>query len=308
MDINQRFQYPAIVRSGAFNSAVIGTSTSRLLDPDHLDARFGGRFANLAMNDARAWEQYQLALLFLRATAASQDAPDRPRPSLVRTERRCRSHYDARLPRVALRRQRLERLALSSQSAHVEIRRPRGRAPVRSAGRLASRPTASRCSCRPRVPTTQSKWTSCFGKADHERLRRRSRLIRDRGGPLSWQLPGTDLARADVGHDSGGCPAPARLHARPCCKPARTRLARCCARTVCKSHLAEISRRYEAALIDFRIRSALTTNDANYWDPLHYRLPVAHSIVDAIARAVATRQDDPGGDWVMLGRRASASQ
>src|SRR5262249_16598930 len=65
MDINQRFQYPAIVRSGLFDSVVIGTSTSRLLDPERLAARFGGRFANMAMNDARAWEEYRLARLFL---------------------------------------------------------------------------------------------------------------------------------------------------------------------------------------------------------------------------------------------------
>src|SRR5947199_4219350 len=65
MDINQRFQYPAIARSRLFDSAVIGTSSSRLLDPDRLDAALGGRFANLAMNAARSWEQYQLARLFL---------------------------------------------------------------------------------------------------------------------------------------------------------------------------------------------------------------------------------------------------
>src|SRR5438876_1039022 len=66
MDTNDRFQYPAIVRSRAFDSAVIGTSSSRLLDPTRLEGAFGGRFANLGLNDGRAWEEYQLALLFLR--------------------------------------------------------------------------------------------------------------------------------------------------------------------------------------------------------------------------------------------------
>src|SRR5262249_32310272 len=42
------------------------TSSSRLLDPERLDAALGGRFANLAMNAARAWEQFRLAQLFLR--------------------------------------------------------------------------------------------------------------------------------------------------------------------------------------------------------------------------------------------------
>src|SRR5687768_17031237 len=57
MDINQRFMYPAVARSQRFDSAVIGTSTSRLLNPEKLDAVLGGRFANLAMNSATAWEQ-----------------------------------------------------------------------------------------------------------------------------------------------------------------------------------------------------------------------------------------------------------
>jgi hypothetical protein len=66
MDINQRYMYPQIVRSKAFDSVVIGTSTSRLLDPAQLDKAFGGTFANLAMNAATAWEQTELAKLYLR--------------------------------------------------------------------------------------------------------------------------------------------------------------------------------------------------------------------------------------------------
>jgi hypothetical protein len=47
MDTNDRFQYPAIVRSRRFDSVVLGSSTARLLDPARLEAAFGGRFANL---------------------------------------------------------------------------------------------------------------------------------------------------------------------------------------------------------------------------------------------------------------------
>jgi hypothetical protein len=67
-DINQRFQYPALVRSGEFDSIVIGTSDSRLLKPAALNKIFGGHFANLAMNAGHAWEQYQIAKLFIRKT------------------------------------------------------------------------------------------------------------------------------------------------------------------------------------------------------------------------------------------------
>lgn len=64
---NQRFAYPALARSARFDSAIFGTSTSRLLRPEALNAAFQGRFANLAMNDATPWEQTQLMHVFLRA-------------------------------------------------------------------------------------------------------------------------------------------------------------------------------------------------------------------------------------------------
>ncbi|MCC7412905.1 MAG: hypothetical protein IT495_14925 [Gammaproteobacteria bacterium] len=66
VDTNQRFAYPPLARRQAFDSAVLGTSTSRLLDPGHLDPMFHARFVNLAMNGATAWEQTQMGELFLR--------------------------------------------------------------------------------------------------------------------------------------------------------------------------------------------------------------------------------------------------
>ena len=64
---SQRFAYPALARSPLFDSAVFGTSTSRLLRPSALNQSFHARFANLAMNDATPWEQTQLMRVFLRA-------------------------------------------------------------------------------------------------------------------------------------------------------------------------------------------------------------------------------------------------
>ena len=65
-DTNQRFQYPALIRSQRYDSIVIGASDSRLLHPRALERVFGGRFANLAMNAGLAYEQYRLASLFIR--------------------------------------------------------------------------------------------------------------------------------------------------------------------------------------------------------------------------------------------------
>ena len=91
---NARFTMPALARAGRFDSAVIGSSSSRLLRPALLDTLFGGHFVNLAMNAATAWEQSQMLALFTRShpearmvivgldTAWCTQAPQRttPRP------------------------------------------------------------------------------------------------------------------------------------------------------------------------------------------------------------------------------------
>ena len=68
----------------------------------------------------------------------------------------------------------------------------------------------------------------------------------------------------------------------------------------CKARMADIATRRGAHLVDFKIASSITREDSHYWDPLHYRLPIAQRIVEGIAKAVATGKDDPGGDWRYL--------
>jgi len=63
---NQRFAYPALARDPIFDSAIIGTSTTRLLDPARLSSFLDARFVNLSMNSATAYEQTQIFELFIR--------------------------------------------------------------------------------------------------------------------------------------------------------------------------------------------------------------------------------------------------
>ena len=49
---NQRYSYPALARKARFDSAVFGTSSTRLLKPEALDAALGASFVNLSMNAA----------------------------------------------------------------------------------------------------------------------------------------------------------------------------------------------------------------------------------------------------------------
>src|SRR5690348_4649603 len=46
---NQRYAFPALARKAAFDSVILGTSTSRSLEPTELDRLFNAHFVNLAM-------------------------------------------------------------------------------------------------------------------------------------------------------------------------------------------------------------------------------------------------------------------
>lgn len=69
-DHSQRWAYPELARSPRFDAAIIGDSTSRLLDPADLDPVTDSRFVNLAMVHAFAFEQAQLLDVFLAAHPA----------------------------------------------------------------------------------------------------------------------------------------------------------------------------------------------------------------------------------------------
>ena len=61
-----------------------------------------------------------------------------------------------------------------------------------------------------------------------------------------------------------------------------------------KRRLAEVTCRYEnALLIDFMIKSPITTKDENYFDHIHYTVPIAKEMTRAIAREVVSQANSP---------------
>ena len=66
-DHSQRWAYPELARDRRFDSAIIGNSASRLINPADLDPAMGAHFVNLAMVHAYAWEQGRLLDVFLAA-------------------------------------------------------------------------------------------------------------------------------------------------------------------------------------------------------------------------------------------------
>ena len=65
----------------------------------------------------------------------------------------------------------------------------------------------------------------------------------------------------------------------------------------CKARVAAIARSRGAKLIDWRISSPLTRDDSNYWDGLHYRLPIAARLAAEIAEAALNGKPSSDGSY-----------
>ncbi|KMO15462.1 hypothetical protein SQ03_17265 [Methylobacterium platani JCM 14648] len=298
MDLNQRFMYPQVVRGGAYDAAVFGTSTARLLDPQELDRAFGGRFANLAMNAATPWEQTQLARLFLtrapaRAVLFGLDAPW------------CEA--DANAKRLTFRafppwlyREPPASTAFlhqwNQQSAEIA-----GRVLLHRLGRMPARIRGDGYE----VFTPPESRYDAARAAAHIHGDAPVPEGTQEADPATPALPWLDelLGLVPAGALKLVAFMPVNVAAQP--RPGSGAAAR---EAACKARVAEIARRRGAVLVDFRIPSAVTREDTNYWDALHYRLPVAARIVGALRRAVDERRDDPDGFYRVLAAPRAAER
>ncbi|MGH1574548.1 hypothetical protein ACRAWG_32730 [Methylobacterium sp. P31] len=288
MDANQRLSYPQIARGGSFDAAVFGTSTARLLDPDALDAAFGVRFANLAVNAATPDEQIRLADLFLAnrpvravlfgldATWCAADPPSRTANAFPDWL------YAEGAPWGVLRQVNLRAVTVAAQVAlaRAGLARPR----IRPDGYAVFTPPEDRYDPDRARAHIRAGAADPAARADapDAPMPALGRLD-DRLGRLSPQVLKL-VAFMPVHAAAQGAPGTAAERRDE----------------ACKARVAAIGARRGAVVVDFRRPSPLTTRDANYWDALHYRVPVATRIVADLKAAVATGADDPDGIYRVL--------
>jgi hypothetical protein len=292
--------YPQVIREHRFDAALFGTSTVRLIDPARVDALMGVRSANLAMNSATAWEQTQIAELFLRETPQAKlivvgldplwCAPDADQPEQRLTFRAFpESFYDANawndwphlyslhsieiawrvaLNRLGLMPERLRRdgfEVFTPPEDTYDLARARGHIYATTRADPPDDPTV-------RFAFPALSWL--------EGLARRAPA----GASKVFLFPPAHVANQF---------APGSL-------PARREAA-------CKAEVAAVARRTGAVVLDFRLPSDITRRDENYWDTIHYRLPIADRIARAIADALRTGLDSPEGDYRVLAGPLKAS-
>ncbi|KQP60356.1 hypothetical protein [Methylobacterium sp. Leaf112] len=298
MDGNQRFMYPQVARSGLYDAAVFGSSTSRLLDPDRLGPVLGGRFANFAMNAATPFEQMSIARVFLRYAA--------PKVVVFGLDANwCAADADTK--RLTFR---PFPAWLYAEGAPWGVLRQLNGQGLAAAWRVA----LARWAGVP--PRLRADGYAVFTPPEAGYDARRAAAHIHGGGAA---MP--EAAPVDPPVDAVAAPMPALgwlddllgamppdtrkvlafmpVHVAAQGLPGTAKGAR---EAACKARVAAIGARRGARVVDFRIPSPVTTEDTNYWDALHYRLPIAERIVTALGAAVATGTDDPDGFYRVLPR------
>ncbi len=297
MDINQRYQYPALIREANFDSFVLGTSTSRLLEPDRLREYFGGRFINLALNSGRAWEQYRFGKLALRHVPS-------PRNVLIGLDIVwCDGNADQ------------ERTTKRGFPEWMFDENPWNDLPymlnMRTVEIAARRFAYHLGLIGPRIPSNgyevfvppESAYDA--KKAERKIWQNKRRTLKQKVAAYRasdadralWRFPALDW----LDHLLGMIPRstnvvlawmPVHIAGQPLPNSRRAAV-----EAECKARVAEIAARYGAHNVDFRISSDITRRDENYWDRLHYRVPIAAMIVESLGEAMRIQQDSADGLW-----------
>lgn len=302
VSISQRYMYPQIVRSKRFDSLVIGTSTSRLIDPEILNKEFGARFANLAMDSMTAWEQAEVASFFMRKVGSpkalivgidtvwcNQEA-DKTRitprgfPEWL---------YDDNPANDFLYLFNFGTLQIAARMAGNKLGLYRER--IRYDGFGVFVP--------PDDKYDLEKARSHIWSGARKRQPPATPVVLTGDERNALRFPALDwlnttLEKFPASTEKLLVFMPVHIAAQPA--PGSRAAA---IEDECKSRISEIGRRHGARVADWRIASSLTTTDSNYWDPLHYRLPIAQDIARKIGGSIRAGQAASDGLYRLVSQQ-----
>ena len=308
MDLNQRYMYPQLARSGLFDSAIFGTSTMRLIEPRGLGEAFEARVANLGMNAATPWEQVQLADLFLRYVPA-------PKLAVFGLDRNwCAPDADLPANRITFRSFPPWLYGDNLLAGLPDLLN------VKSL-EIASRLALNRLGLMPERIRRDGYEVFTPPEASYDVARARGHIYEGRSRSIVPPVQAVTLSEGE--RQALRFPALVWLDGLVARLPASTRLLLvmppvhvavqaqpgsqdAAIDTECKSRIAAIGARHEARhevrnearnearTIDFRLPSPITREDANYWDPLHYRLAIAARVAASLKAASAGESASDG--------------
>jgi hypothetical protein len=300
VSISDRFMYPQIVRSKRFDSLIIGTSTSRLLDPQLLDRLFHVRIANLAMSSGMAWEQKTMLDLFLRTVGPPKvlivglDAvwcdPESDRDRITFRGFPYWLYRDSPWKGfLYMFNYGTFEIAVRLVGYHLGLYPER----IRYDGYEVFVPPESQYDP---IRAHNEIWKGVRPLPPHlppPLTPKERRLLVFPA--LSWLDDG--LARIPSTSVKILAFMPVNVAAQPMPGTHVSDI-----EAECKARIVAIARKRGAKVIDWRIPSPLTRNDTNYWDNLHYRVPIATRIATDLAAAVLTGRESGDGSYVLLVR------
>jgi hypothetical protein len=296
---SQRFDFPQVMRSRRYDSIIVGSSTARLIDPERLNGPFNARFANMALNAGTAWEQWTVFEYFRRKAGP-------PKILVVGIDAVwCRPDADTRrtvhgFPEWLYDDSRWNDYANLFNSGTLEL-----------AGRLIGYHFG--------LIRARSRYDGfeVFTPAERE-----FDLARARGNIWIGQAPRPlpDLpppALPDAERRAQSFPALAWMDTMLAELPPSSMKVlafmpvhvalqawpgthEAAVDAECKARIGTIARTRSATLVDWRIASPITTNDENYWDGLHYRLPIAQRIARELTEAVLNNKESADGSYRLV--------
>jgi hypothetical protein len=299
---SQRQMYPQILRTGLYDSIVVGTSTSRLLDPIALGRVLGGHFASFAMPAMTAWEQVQVIDYFRRTVAA-------PKTLLIGLDHEWCSRNsnaedrDKEFPSWAYDENRWNDFLYLLNNPTLEVA-------GRSVGRLLD--------MIPEKLREDGFEVFVPDESTYDLARARYNIWGPKGPRASGPLPRPlELSQAErdamvfstlAWLDSSLASLPSSMKKLLVFPPVHTNAMPAAGsygearEAECKARIATIARQRGALLIDWRIASPLTTEDANFWDAAHCRLPIAYRLIDDLGYIVEEGRESQDASYRILVR------
>lgn len=298
---SQRYAYPQAMRSGRFDSIIVGSSTARLIDPEQLNGPFKARFANMAMNASSAWEEWTTFEYFRRHVGV-------PKALIVGVDDGwCDPNADrdrARhgFPEWMYDDDRWNDYAHLFNSGTLELA---GRLIGYHLGLYSAR---SRYDGFDIFTPPESDYDLARAKRGIWVARPEAPLPDAAPPPLpdtdrrALRFPALEWLDAMLGEMPEGSrkilafmPVHVAIQAWPGTPAAAVE-------AECKAQIQATGHAHGAQVIDWRIASPITTNDANYWDALHYRLPIAQRIARELVEAALDGKESAEGDYRIVAK------
>ncbi|MDH3690983.1 MAG: hypothetical protein OEU36_16165 [Gammaproteobacteria bacterium] len=296
VDDQQRFFHPALARKPYFDSAIIGTSNIRLLEPRRLNEVLGGSFVNLGLDAASAYEQSRIFGVFARHHANARtvifgidftwcakqffvkfipprSAGDFPTWMYDEDSYNDVLPYNGRVLRHAWR-QFLHLIGVGSYQfgldGYTVFTNPMDEYDIAKARRniYKSEQPLEKAPVDPPVVVAPETIAALEFPAI-ELLSNMLDQLSDETVKVAFFVPYHYYFQ----------PAPGSFEAVKW--------------NECKRRIAETFKAHDnARMLDFMIHSSITTRDENYWDHKHYTVPVASQLVDLIAMGVLTDEEN----------------